>query len=65
MSSPFQFTFLTLLEQADLNSVMVFREECKVKEARVAELEGKLVKLQREYKQLEVGTNFLFPHPAC
>ena len=40
------------------------QEECKVKEARVAELEGKLVELQWEYQQLEVGTNFLFPHPA-
>ena len=41
------------------------QEECKVKEARVAELEGKLTELQREYQQLEVGTNCLFPHPAC
>ena len=41
------------------------QEECKVKEARVAELEGKLAELQREYQQLEVGTNCLFSHPAC
>ena len=41
------------------------QEECKVKEARVAELERKLAELQRKYQQLVVGTNFLFPHTAC
>ena len=39
------------------------QEECKEKEARVSELEGKLAEMQREYQQLEVSTwaSFLFP----
>ena len=41
------------------------QEECKEKEARVAELEGTLAELQRKYQQLEVGANFLSPHCAC
>ena len=39
------------------------QEECKVKEMRISELEGKLAEMQREYQQLEVSTwaSFLFP----